>query len=222
MLILGVTWIIGEDLLTRNQLLRKLHSIIKPRTYLEIGVFKGQSLSYADSSCKVIGIDPSPMVKDIPSNVRIFELTSDDFFLNPDFTHFDSIPIDLVYIDGMHLAEYVKRDLENVAKYCNPNTVVLLDDVIPVNQYCGGRKHVKGSGHWSGDVYRVVDELILRSDVTASLVDVAPTGLCVLQGITRSFKFRDEFPVIEQIVPDRVLNKTFAISSKQFLGEFNV
>ncbi|MFW6247352.1 MAG: class I SAM-dependent methyltransferase [bacterium] len=106
--------------------MKKLHKNLKPNFYLEIGIFKGRS--YKLSTCESIGIDPDPKV-DYDS---IYRITSDEFFLN----HSDVLKnktIDLSYIDGMHLFEYVLRDFINVEKYCNKQSVIIIDDVFPVH-----------------------------------------------------------------------------------------
>ncbi|MBM3332930.1 hypothetical protein FJY68_13975 [candidate division WOR-3 bacterium] len=47
-------------------LLRLLHEQLRPRTYLEIGVHRGDSLALAGSETSAVGIDPAPAI-----NVRI-------------------------------------------------------------------------------------------------------------------------------------------------------
>jgi len=54
--------------------------------------------------------------------VEIFRGTSDNFFLR------NKIKFDLIYIDGNHLYEYVKRDISNSLKYLNINGIIVLDD----------------------------------------------------------------------------------------------
>ena len=56
--------------------------------------------------------------------VEIFRGTSDNFFLR------NKIKFDLIYIDGNHLYEYVKRDISNSLKYLNINGIIVLDDYL--------------------------------------------------------------------------------------------
>jgi len=111
--------------------LRRLHEVRKPNLYFEIGVDQGYSM--AQAKCPAIGVDPAFSISiPIPQRVRLFKEKSDDFFALKDrakrlFEH----GIDLAFIDGMHLAEYVVRDFINVEKYCNPGSVIMFDDVLP-------------------------------------------------------------------------------------------
>ena len=58
------------------------------------------------------------------NRVEIFRDTSDNFFLS------NKIKFDLIYIDGNHLYEYVKRDISNSLKYLNINGIIVLDDYL--------------------------------------------------------------------------------------------
>ena len=43
-----------------KEILRCIHEIMKPETYCEIGVFKGETLALALEGTSVVGIDPTP------------------------------------------------------------------------------------------------------------------------------------------------------------------
>jgi len=43
--------------------LRRMHGYLKPRNYVEIGVYKGKSLRLAAPGTRVLGIDPAPRLK---------------------------------------------------------------------------------------------------------------------------------------------------------------
>ena len=61
--------------------------------------------------------------KEIKENkVEIFRKTSDEFFNK------NSNKFDLIYIDGNHLFEFVKRDIDNSLKFLKDNGVIILDD----------------------------------------------------------------------------------------------
>jgi hypothetical protein len=87
---------------TRHTLLSGLHELLRPRTYFEIGVDLGQSLSL--SRTKSLAVDPAFTInRTINGDVQIFRKTSDDFFaLEEAFAKFDSVPVDLAFIDGLH------------------------------------------------------------------------------------------------------------------------
>ncbi|PWE18737.1 methyltransferase type 11 [Marinicauda salina] len=159
--------------------LEDIHEIVEPRRYVEIGVRKGSSLKL--SECESIGVDPCPALGDSFENVRLFECTSDDFFF---FHAKDAIsgPIDLAFIDGMHLSEFVVRDFMNIERFMAPDGVILIDDVLPNHPIQARRE--RESRVWTGDVWRAV-ELIAenRPDLQLTWLDTAPTGLLAITGL---------------------------------------
>ena len=159
-----------------------LHRVFRPRTYVEIGVFKGDSL--ARSRTKSIGVDPTfAITAELNCDVRLFRMTSDDFFARPDpFAHFDGVPVDLAYIDGMHLSEFALRDFMNVEKHMARTGVVTLDDMLPRNPLEAAR--TRRTGQWAGDVYKLHRVLeTYRPDLTLMPVNVHPTGTYLVFGL---------------------------------------
>jgi hypothetical protein len=162
------------------ELLERIHSRLRPRTYLEIGVNEGQSLRLARPATRAVGIDPEPRVQRAGA-AAVFALTSDDFFAEHDLRAvFEGVPLDLVFIDGMHLFEFVLRDLINVGRYAVPTTTVLLHDCYPISAETATREHL--TFLWTGDVWKIV--LCLKEycpGVDVSVVDVPPAGLGIVR-----------------------------------------
>ncbi|WP_324768954.1 methyltransferase domain-containing protein [Pokkaliibacter plantistimulans] len=158
--------------------IKDIHALLKPRTYIEIGVQKGRSLNIA--SCDSIAIDPYPH-KDLEitnSKARLFKCSSDDFFF---FHAEDELkkPCQLAFIDGMHLSEYVYRDFINVERAMSPNGVIIIDDVFPNHPIQGERK--RQSQVWMGDVWRFAEFLSEnRPDLKLTWLDTFPSGLLVI------------------------------------------
>ncbi|HXD25122.1 MAG TPA: hypothetical protein VN609_04275, partial [Propionibacteriaceae bacterium] len=95
-----------EPIMTRHELLGLLHQKMQPRTYLEIGIRTGNSMAL--SRTRSIGVDPYFKIdKPIRCDVQLIKATSDDVFAgdNP-LAHFGGVPVDLAFIDGMHLSEF--------------------------------------------------------------------------------------------------------------------
>jgi hypothetical protein len=78
--------------------------LLRPRTYFEIGVDLGQSLTL--SRTKSIAVDPAFTInRTINCDVQIFRKTSDEFLALEDaVAKFDGVPVDLAFIDGWHLS----------------------------------------------------------------------------------------------------------------------
>jgi SAM-dependent methyltransferase len=160
--------------------LQRVHEHLDPRFYLEIGVFDGASLTLA--SCNAIGIDPEPVLThELRPSHRISRTTSDDFFHLTD--HSVLLPtIDLAYIDGMHLAEYVLKDLMNVERHCGRFSVIVIDDIYPAHPLQAERE--RQSRFWTGDVWKIIPILRgARPDLVLLPVDTSPTGTLLVIGL---------------------------------------
>ncbi|GAB3392418.1 hypothetical protein GCM10027568_19640 [Humibacter soli] len=167
---------------TRHEFLSGLHLVLKPRTYLEIGVAEGFGLEL--SKAVTIGVDPEPRIsRTLPAEVEVVRKTSDEFFARDDaLASFRGVPPDLVFIDGMHLAEFALRDFANVERLAGPGTVVVFDDVLPRRAEEAARE--RASENWTGDVYKLVGILRdRRPDLACALVNTAPTGTLVVVGL---------------------------------------
>ena len=107
-----------------TDVLKRLHMTLLPRTYFEIGSYSGDSLAPARG--KVIAVDPNFAAL---TNVfagklacHLFQMTSDAFFKDNDPRLILGDEIDLAFLDGMHLYEYLLRDFSNVERFCRPNS----------------------------------------------------------------------------------------------------
>ena len=187
--------------MNRHEFLRHLHRVVEPRTYLEIGVSDGRSLTL--SMVPSIGIDPAPKVKSpLHRDAKVVKATSDDFFARSDPLRHLRGPhpsalgrllrrpassdgpaptLDLAFIDGMHLFEYALRDFMNVERHCSWTSVIVFDDMLPRDVDEAARdRHTK---FWAGDVFKVGDVLRQhRPELVVLPVDTAPTGTLVVLG----------------------------------------
>ena len=171
--------------MNRHELLRRLHEVVRPRTYLEIGVHHGASMAL--SRVPSVGVDPDYSVTaELATTVHLARTTSDEFFARARPLDFLPQPvIDLAFIDGMHLSEFVLRDLMIVERFSHPGTVIVLDDVLPrtVEQAGRTRQGAARNGAWAGDVYKVVEALREhRPDLVCVELDTRPTGTVVIFG----------------------------------------
>jgi len=173
----------------RHDFLHELHKLLRPATYLEIGVQTGRSLAQAIPPTFAIGVDPEPQIS-VPISVshQILPMTSDVFFERTALAAGHEIlglsPVDLAFIDGMHLVEYALRDFINVERLARPDgrTVVVFDDVLPYSADIAGREPL--AGDWAGDVWKTIQILERhRPDLDLILVNVAPTGALVVLGL---------------------------------------
>jgi len=136
------------------------------------------------SRCRSIGVDPAFKIDNpIHCDVQLIKATSDDFFAAEEpLAHFDGMPVDLAFIDGMHLSDFALRDFINIEPYMADTGVIVLDDVLPRNGLEAARD--RKTEPWTGDVYKVVEILRRRRpDLVVLLVNTAPTGTAVIVGV---------------------------------------
>lgn len=145
----------------RSDLINKIihtNSLINPQ-YLEIGVHNGCTFSNINSSNKD-GVDPGQYC-DCP--LVNYKMTSDDFFKN----HIDK-KYDIVFIDGLHTAFQVSKDIYNTINNINPGGWIVIDDVFPHNEYEQEALDLRKSGPQTGDVwkavYNILDDLVNISE----------------------------------------------------------
>lgn len=161
------------------EFLQRIHAVLEPRFYLEIGVFMGSSLQLA--KCPAIGIDPSPyMPHDEPLREKIITTTSDDYFFEKRHEPYEGV-LDLVYIDGMHLIENVIKDFINIEAISHPGTIIVLDDIYPNHPVQAHRE--RETTVWTGDVWKIVPILRdIRPDLTLIPVNTFPAGTLIVCG----------------------------------------
>ena len=210
----------------RHEFLRRLHRRTKPKTYLEVGVNSGASLRL--SRARTIAIDPQfKIIHPLRCNLVMAKATSDDYFAQPDaFAHFRGRPVDLAFIDGMHLFEFALRDFINIERETDWTSIVVFDDMLPRNVEEAARDRLTRA--WTGDVYKVILTLReYRPDLVVLPVNTDPTGLLLVLAPNRaSTVLQDSYDEIErryvvpdpQSVPDEILNRECAFDPEEVLA----
>lgn len=162
------------------QLLSYLHQKINPQIYLEIGVNHGNSIVQAQKETNAIGIDPfDSLLYKLPKNIKMYFETSDAFFKRKNVSEIlNNKKIDLAFIDGMHLFEYVLRDFINIEKLSHRKTIIAIHDCIPGDAYMATREFHGGS--WTGDVFKVI--MILKK-YRPDLKIYNGQGICMVSNI---------------------------------------
>lgn len=182
-------------------MLERIHAHLAPRTYLEIGVSRGESIRFAGPGTRAIGVDPQPRVAfPLGPNVSIVAETSDDFFAGHDVrAELGGLPVDLAFIDGMHHFEFALRDFMNIEALCTPSSTILIHDVYPIDERTAARERV--TEFWSGDIWRLV--LLLRRhrpDLAVHTIAAPPTGLALVRNLDPESRYiRDH---LEELVRD--------------------
>lgn len=142
--------------------------------YLEIGC-ASNSLFNSVPAIKKIGVDPSS-----GGNVR---KTSDDFFMSNDDQ------FDVVFIDGLHTYEQVRRDLINSIKSLRNGGWIALHDMLPRN-WIEHHVPIVSSGAWTGDVWKVAFELIETKGIEFNILKI-DHGVGVIKVIDPEASLKD-------------------------------
>ena len=137
-------------------------------SYLEIG--QGLRTNNFDwINCKIkIGVDPNKSLN------AAYQITSDEFFaVNND-------SYDLIFIDGLHHADQVMRDIINSLNVLTENGTILVHDCNPTNKKMQIVPRIAEAG-WTGDVWKAWAELrATRDDLIMYVID-ADYGCGVIQ-----------------------------------------
>ena len=112
------------------------------KNYLEIGCDKNQLFSKVNINNK-IGVDPVS-----GGNVR---KTSDDFFKE------NKSSFDIVFIDGLHTYEQVKRDILNSVNFLLDEGIILVHDCMPDS--LGKQAVPRYKMQWNGNVWKAIVDL---------------------------------------------------------------
>jgi hypothetical protein len=176
--------------------LADLHEALSPQRYFEIGTLHGNTLTLAQ--CESLAVDPNFAIgSDVFGKkpaCHLYQKTSDDFFAQYNPLQILGAAIDLAFLDGMHVYDFLLRDFMNTEKYCDRASVITMHDCIPTDIHVARHEfsdqtHAALSPHddwWAGDVWKTL--LILRKyrpDLRIFCLDAPPTGLVVVTNLDR-------------------------------------
>lgn len=177
-----------------REVLARIHRLLRPDTYLEIGVEHGGTLALATTAGVAAGVDPAelPLEKPLPKGARIYRMTSDDFFARESIASvFGGKTVDFTFIDGMHWFEYAVRDFAHSERWASKSSVVVLHDCLPVSRTAARRE--RASTFWVGDVWKAFACLLdYRTDLVVHVVPTPPSGLVVVRNLDPASRVLEE------------------------------
>jgi len=127
------------------------------QSYLEIGSKKGDTFKQINCPVKH-GVDPI-------GGIATHPVTSDKFFA--DLTA--DVLYDIIFIDGLHESEQVKRDIGNSLEHLAPGGTIVMHDCCPRNE--AEQAQPRSQGIWTGDVWKAFVHYRRMPDLEMYVVD---------------------------------------------------
>lgn len=136
-----------------NYLIQTFHL----KSYLEIGVRNPNDNFNRIVIDKKISVDPGIEFEENPVD---YKLTSDEFFkkLNNLKIKLEDLPFEIIFIDGMHTASQVYKDIYNSLNYLAKDGFIVLHDCNPPTEYHAREDHnyrlSPAWNNWNGSVWK--------------------------------------------------------------------
>ena len=134
-----------------------LSSLNRENTYLEIGVRNPVDNFNKINAAIKYSVDPGLEFKENPVD---FVLTSDQFFdqIREDKILNKDIRFDVVFIDGLHLADQVDRDILNALEFLKEDGFIVLHDCNPPSEWHAREAHKyeisPAMQNWNGTTWK--------------------------------------------------------------------
>lgn len=154
--------------MTRTQFIQHIIDRIEAKSYLEIGVQYGYNFTEIECPLKV-GVDPK-RYEGYEGDLK--EMTSDEFFEE------NRQQFDVIFIDGLHHADQVIKDVENALECISEKGVIVLHDCSPRNKEEQEipERHLPS---WTGNVWRAFLNFRRFRELTTMCFDIC-TGMGVI------------------------------------------
>jgi hypothetical protein len=151
-----------------------LSKFSKETVYLEIGVRRPEDNFNKINSSKKYSVDPGI---ENPKNPVDFPFTSDEFFykLKKGEILSKDIRFDVIFIDGLHLANQVERDIENSLSFLSENGFILLHDCNPPTEWHAREEYyydlTPAEKFWNGTTWKAFYKYRADQRLTSACID---------------------------------------------------
>jgi len=199
--------------MNRFDLINEIISINGFDKYLEIGVFH-PSICFDKVVCnKKTGVDPGI---ENPDNPVDYKVTSDVFFsmLESGDTEFEKDhKWDVIFIDGLHLADQVYRDITNAINHISDKGIIVMHDCLPPNSFYAREDYaVNGEFYpWNGTTWKAYYKALTELSYVDVCVYNSDWGLGLIKKCKRRRLPKKNNPFYE-----------YNVMAKDFENEMNV
>lgn len=184
-----------------------LHKIGYKKKYLEIGLnnpndnyfnvqcaYKECVDPYTYIECDYSDADTSFDREYVKEHVLTYQMTSDDFFRQ------NTKKYDVIFIDGLHIAEQVVRDIQNSLVCLNENGYIIVHDCLPICEE--HQLEDRQSVTWNGSTWKALPNLSMIDGVTFRIVEM-DEGCAIIQ------KYKDDLDFSKYKASDLEYNEVF-------------
>lgn len=193
--------------MNRITIIQSLIDKYQYKWYLEIGVREGSCLNEINCERKT-GVDPDP------ASAAPHKYTSDKFFdiLSKDYTWLfqgQKTPpkFDIIFIDGLHHADQVEKDILNSLKYLNEGGTIVMHDCLPTTERMQLLTTDPTKEEWTGDVWKAFVKMRIRDDLEMFVVDTDYGCGVITRGSSEPLMLASTAPNSELTYNDFVKNK---------------
>jgi len=159
----------------RSEIINFLLSTKSGKTsYLEIGV-RNPNDNYNKINADIkYSVDPGIEYKENPVDYKI---TSDEFFglLSSNEILSSDIQFDVIFIDGLHLADQVDKDITNSLKFIKNDGFIVLHDCNPPTEWHSRENYyyfnTPARDHWNGTTWKAFLKWRFNSSVNSCCID---------------------------------------------------
>lgn len=173
-----------NNIMNRTKIIQSLIDKVNAKSYLEIGVDNG--INFQTINCnKKIGVDPNT------NTIATYHETSDAFFEKNNET------FDIIFIDGLHHADQVYKDILNSLKVLNDGGYIVCHDMNPLEESHQEIPFV--SGAWNGDCWKAFVQLrcersdlqmhVVNADHGCGIISKGKQSLLKLSNVPTEYKF---------------------------------
>lgn len=166
--------------------------------YLEIGCDENQLFSKVQIKNK-IGVDPVS-----GGNIR---KTSDDFFLN------NNKKFDIVFIDGLHEYQQVKKDIINSVNCLNEDGLILIHDCMPKS--LDEQAVPRFKMNWNGDVWKAIVDIRQQANLDTFTCEI-DEGIGIIKKSKNSSILKIDKPI------NKLKFKDYYYNYKEYLRIINL
>lgn len=183
----------------RTEIINFLFSLKQGKTkYLEIGVRNPNDNFNKINASEKYSVDPGLEFKENPVD---FKMTSDEFFqkLFANEVLSSDIKFDVIFIDGLHLAYQVNKDIENALNFIKDDGLIVLHDCNPPSEWHARENysyhHTPAGGGWNGTTWKAFLKWRQNPSVYSCCID-SDWGVGILSkshSIGKSTTLQNEF-----------------------------